>query len=51
VKGGWGFVSFNDLTGLQDKVEMAVKQARFIGKGNQPVLCVQPCCRRRSGKN
>ena len=32
VKGGWGFVSFNDLTGLQEKVEMAVKQARFIGK-------------------
>ena len=34
VKGGWGFVSFNDLSGLQEKVAMAVKQARFIGKEN-----------------
>jgi len=32
VKGGWGFVSFNDLTGLQDKVEMAVKQARLSAR-------------------
>ena len=32
VKGGWGFVSFNDLTGLQEKVEMAVNRQRFIGK-------------------
>ena len=32
VKGGWGFVSFNDLTGLEDKVALAVKQASFVGK-------------------
>jgi TldD protein len=32
VKGGWGFVSFNDLTNLQDKVALVVKQARFVGK-------------------
>jgi TldD protein len=32
VKGGWGFVSFNDLNGLPEKVAMAVKQARFVGK-------------------
>jgi TldD protein len=32
VKGGWGFVSFNDLTNIQDKVALAVKQARFVGK-------------------
>ncbi|MDD5288392.1 MAG: TldD/PmbA family protein [Dehalococcoidales bacterium] len=32
VKGGWGFVSFNDLNNLQDKVELAVKQASFVGK-------------------
>ena len=32
VKGGWGFVSFNDLNGLQEKVALAVKQARFVGK-------------------
>jgi TldD protein len=32
VKGGWGFVSFNDLTSLEEKVALAVKQARFVGK-------------------
>ena len=32
VKGGWGFVSFNDLNNLQDKVVLAVKQASFVGK-------------------
>ena len=25
VKGGWGFVSFNDLSRLRDKVELAVR--------------------------
>lgn len=32
VQGGWGFVSFNDLDGLRDKVELAVKQARLVGR-------------------
>ena len=32
VKGGWGFASFNDLSNLRDKVELAVQQARLIGK-------------------
>jgi len=32
VKGGWGFVSFNDLGNLGDKVGLAVKQARLVGK-------------------
>jgi TldD protein len=32
VKGGWGFVSFNDLNHLQEKVALAVKQAAFVGK-------------------
>ena len=32
VKGGWGFVSFNDLAGLREKVELAVRQARLVGK-------------------
>lgn len=31
-KGGWGFVSFNDLSGLRDKVDLAVRQARLVGK-------------------
>ena len=32
VKGGWGFVSFNDLTNLPDRIEQAVKQAKLVGK-------------------
>ncbi len=30
-KGGWGFVSFNSLEGLEAKVEMAIAQAKAIG--------------------
>ncbi|MBA7605336.1 hypothetical protein ES703_12467 [subsurface metagenome] len=33
VKGGWGFVSFNELSGLREKVALAVKQARLVGSG------------------
>ncbi len=29
VKGGWGFVSFNQLDGLRDKVALAVEEARL----------------------
>jgi len=29
VKGGWGFVSFNHLDGLRDRVALAVKEARL----------------------
>ncbi len=29
VKGGWGFVSFDHLDGLRDKVALAVKEARL----------------------
>jgi TldD protein len=32
VKGGWGFVSFNNLSNLRDKVELAVRQATIVGK-------------------
>jgi TldD protein len=32
VKGGWGFVSFNNLDELRDKVELAVKEAGLVGK-------------------
>ena len=31
VKGGWGFVSFNSLDGLQNRVALAVAQARLVG--------------------
>ncbi|MBI2906526.1 MAG: TldD/PmbA family protein [Chloroflexi bacterium] len=32
VKGGWGFVSFNNISDLRDKVALAVRQARLVGK-------------------
>jgi TldD protein len=32
VKGGWGFVSFNSVNELRDKVELAINQARRVGK-------------------
>ncbi len=31
VRGGWGFVSFNNLDDLPGRVEMAIKQAQFVG--------------------
>lgn len=31
VKGGWGFVSFNDLADLRRKSALAVEHARFVG--------------------
>ena len=42
VKGGWGFVSFNDLSGLKDKVELAVSQARFVGNEESQLAPVEP---------
>ncbi len=32
VSGGWGFVSFNDPGDLREKVKLAVRQARLVGK-------------------
>ena len=31
VKGGWGFVAFNDIENLPRYVDMACEQARFVG--------------------
>ena len=31
VGGGWGFVCFNDLSNLREKVALAVSQARMVG--------------------
>ena len=42
VKGGWGFVSFNDLSELPGRVEMAVKQARFVGSEVSSLAEVEP---------
>lgn len=32
VNGGWGFVSFNRLEGLEDKVALAIRQARLVAE-------------------
>lgn len=32
VKGGWGFVSFNNIGNLRDSVKLAIKEASLIGK-------------------
>jgi len=42
VKGGWGFVSFNKLDGLAEKVELAVAQARLVGKGESKLHSISP---------
>jgi len=42
VKGGWGFVSFNNVKGLRDKVELAVKQARLVGKEDTKFSQTEP---------
>jgi len=42
VKGGWGFVSFNDFSDLPGKVELVVKQAQFAGTGESQLAEVEP---------
>ncbi len=42
VKGGWGFISFNDLSGLRDKVARAVRQARLVGREESKLAPVDP---------
>lgn len=32
VKGGWGFVSFNNLDKLHEHISLAIEQARHVGK-------------------
>jgi TldD protein len=41
-KGGWGFVSFNALADLKDKVDLAVRQARLVGKETTQLAPVAP---------
>lgn len=40
--GGWGFVSFNSLDGLREKVDLAVLQARLVGKEKTQLAEVEP---------
>ena len=42
VKGGWGFVSFNNLDELPGRVDLAVKQARFVGREESKLAKVEP---------
>jgi len=42
VKGGWGFVSFNDPGELKEKVKLAVRQARLVGKDTSSLAPVVP---------
>lgn len=42
VNGGWGFISFNDLSQLRTKVETAVRQARLVGKEESKLAPVEP---------
>ena len=42
VKGGWGFVSFNDLSNLRGRVELAVEQARLVGNSESILAPVAP---------
>ena len=42
VRGGWGFVSFNDLNELPAKIELAITQAQFVGNGESKLAHVEP---------
>ncbi len=42
VKGGWGFVSFNELDDLPGRVETAVKQAQLVGGKESRLAPVEP---------
>ena len=44
-RGGWGFVSFNDLDELRDKVSLAISQARLVGKEKTHLADVDPVVR------
>ncbi|TAK27187.1 MAG: TldD/PmbA family protein [Chloroflexota bacterium] len=41
-KGGWGFVSFNDLSDLRGRVELAVRQARLVGAEKTELAPIAP---------
>ncbi|MCL5961841.1 MAG: TldD/PmbA family protein [Chloroflexi bacterium] len=42
VKGGWGFVSFNDLSDLRRRVALAVREARLTGQKKSQLAEVEP---------
>jgi TldD protein len=42
VKGGWGFVTFNDLSDLETRVREACESARLVGKEETKFAEVEP---------
>lgn len=42
VKGGWGFVSFNDLNDMSEAVDLAVRQARLAGTETSQLAEMEP---------
>ncbi|GAB4115079.1 MAG: TldD/PmbA family protein [Candidatus Caldatribacteriota bacterium] len=42
VKGGWGFISFNQLDNLEEKVLEAIQIASLIGKGKSELANTNP---------
>ena len=42
TKGGWGFVSFNDVSSLEDCAKRAAEQAKAIGRGKTALAPVEP---------
>jgi TldD protein len=42
VKGGWGFASFNEIADLPAKLELAVKQATLVGRGESQLAPIEP---------
>ncbi|MGA2368747.1 MAG: TldD/PmbA family protein [Dehalococcoidia bacterium] len=42
VRGGWGFVTFNSLDNLADKVALAVEQAGYVGKEDSKFSPIAP---------
>jgi TldD protein len=41
-KGGWGFISFNNIDDLKEKVDQAVKQAKLVGNDKTMLAPVDP---------
>jgi len=50
VKGGWGFVSFNNLEDLRGRVEMAIRQAKLVGREKSQLATVSPVVDRVSAE-
>jgi TldD protein len=42
VRGSWGFVSFNQLDGLRDRVSLAVEEARLASRGPFRLFPMEP---------